>query len=96
MAFVHDKKLSQLDGPSVYAAWRAQCLRRLASPVFTPLGGFLSCTKEEWHKRHRTNPLCAILCAYGLFPKEEKGSKLCATDIAWVGFSVHADSLPQR
>ena len=38
MAFVHDKKLSQLDGPSVYAAWRAQCLRRLASPVFTPLG----------------------------------------------------------
>ena len=27
-----------LGKPSIYAAWRAQYLRRLASPVFTPLG----------------------------------------------------------
>ena len=27
-----------LDGPSIDATWRAQCLRRLAGPVFTPLG----------------------------------------------------------
>jgi len=30
---------SPLGGPSIYAAWRAQCLRRLAGPVFAPLGG---------------------------------------------------------
>ncbi|EHM54293.1 hypothetical protein HMPREF9080_01313 [Cardiobacterium valvarum F0432] len=28
-----------LGGSSIYAAWRAQCLRRLAGPVFMPLGG---------------------------------------------------------
>ena len=28
-----------LGGPSVFAAWRAQCFRRLAGPVFSPLGG---------------------------------------------------------
>ena len=28
-----------LGGPSIYPAWWAQCLRRLANPVFTPLGG---------------------------------------------------------
>ena len=26
-------------GPSIYPAWRAQCLSRLASPVFIPFGG---------------------------------------------------------
>ena len=46
--------------------------------------------------RHRTNPLCAVLCVYGHFPREGEGGKLLATDIAWVGFSVHADSLQQR
>ena len=30
---------SPLGGASVYAAWRAQYLRRLADPVMTPLGG---------------------------------------------------------
>ena len=39
-----------LDEPSIYAAWRVQYLRRLAGPVFTPLGGFLSCTKVKWAK----------------------------------------------
>ncbi|RKW11868.1 MAG: hypothetical protein D8H94_12525 [Cardiobacterium sp.] len=29
---------SPLDGLSVYAAWRIQCLSRLTGPVFTPLG----------------------------------------------------------
>ena len=28
-----------LGGPSVYPAWRVQCLSRLAGPVFIPLGG---------------------------------------------------------
>ena len=55
--FVHGKKLSQLDEPSVYAAWRAQCLRRLAGPVFTPLGG--SSIYAAWRVqcfRRLTNP----------------------------------------
>ena len=29
---------SPLDEPSIYAAWRTQCFRRLANPVFSPLG----------------------------------------------------------
>ena len=33
------REVSPLDEPSVYAAWRAQYLRRLAGPVFPPLGG---------------------------------------------------------
>ena len=46
--FVHDKKAPSsglvpatipLDGPSNDAAWRAQHLRRLAGPAFTPLDG---------------------------------------------------------
>ena len=40
--------------------------------------------------------LLAILL-YEHFPREgEGGGKLCTNDIAWVGFSVHADSLQQR
>ena len=31
--------MTPLGGPSVYPAWRGQCLRRLTGPVFTPLGG---------------------------------------------------------
>ena len=39
----------------------------------------------------------ARCCAFtGAFQKREKRGKLCATDIAWVGFSVHTDSLQQR
>ena len=36
----------------------------------------------------------ARCCAFtGTFQEREKGGKLCATYIAWVGFSVHTDSL---
>ena len=36
-------------------------------------------------------------CAFtGTFQERDKGGKLCATYIAWVGFSVHADRLQQR
>ena len=36
-------------------------------------------------------------CAFtGTFQKREKGGKLCATYVAWIGFSVHADSLQQK
>ena len=36
-------------------------------------------------------------CAFtDTFQKREKGGKLRATYIAWVDFSVHADSLQQR
>ena len=36
-------------------------------------------------------------CAFtGTFQRGKEGRKLLATDIAWVGFSVHADSLQQR
>ena len=39
----------------------------------------------------------ARCCAFtGTFQKREKGGKLRATDIAWVGFSVHTDSLQQK
>ena len=35
----------------------------------------------------------ARCCAFtGMhFPKEEEVGQMCVTDIAWVGFSVHAD-----
>lgn len=36
--FVHDNPVTAWRKPSIFAAWRAQCLRRLASLVFTPLG----------------------------------------------------------
>ena len=32
----------------------------------------------------------------GIFQEREKEGKLCATYVAWIGFSVHADSLQQR
>ena len=36
-------------------------------------------------------------CAFtGTFQQGKEGHKLLATDIAWVGFSVHADSLQQK
>ena len=36
-------------------------------------------------------------CAFtGTFQQGKERRKLLATDIAWVGFSVHADSLQQR
>ena len=36
-------------------------------------------------------------CAFtGTFQQREERRKLLATDIAWVGFSVHADSLQRR
>ena len=39
----------------------------------------------------------ARCCAFtGTFQQEKERRKLLATDIAWVGFSVHADSLQQR
>ena len=45
---------SPLGEPSVYVAWRAQCLRRLAGPVFTPLG-------EPQCLRRLTGPVFAPL-----------------------------------
>ena len=39
----------------------------------------------------------AWCCAFtGAFQQGKEGRKLRAADIAWVGFSVHADSLQQR
>ena len=36
-------------------------------------------------------------CAFtGTFQQGEEGCKLLATNIAWVGFSVHTDSLQQK
>ena len=48
---------------------------------------------ENGTKKHRTSPPGVALCA---FQKREKGGKLLATDIAWVGFSVRTDSLQQK
>ena len=52
---------------------------------------------REWHKR-RTSLLSAVLCAFtgSLQQGKEGGGKLCATYIAQVGLSAHADSLQQR
>ena len=36
-------------------------------------------------------------CAFtGTFQQGKEGGELLASDIAWVGFSVHTDSLQQR
>ena len=52
--------------------------------------GAASALQIENGTRHRTNPLCAVLCVYGYFPKEGGGGQLCTAYVTWVGFSVHA------
>ena len=59
--------------PSIFAAWRGQYLRRLAGPVFIPLGGasiYAACRAQ--HLRRLTGPVFIPLGACWLLLKKRR------------------------